>query len=139
VLIVAVPAQATSSSATFALTAGVYGAGLLLCHQRSERSFSIRGVQMPVCARCTALYLAGALGALAAWGARPRGAGRRGVHLALALLPMGISVGLEWSGLMAGGNVLRAASALPAGGVAGWVVVQLLRSDPGRMRYDREV
>ena len=45
-----------------------------VCHQRPERSFHVAGVQLPVCARCTGLYVSGAAGALAAL-ARLRGAG----------------------------------------------------------------
>ena len=33
-----------------------------ICHQRPERSFAIAGIQMPVCARCSGLYVSGALG-----------------------------------------------------------------------------
>ncbi len=29
----------------------------LLCHQRPDRSFFIRGRQFPVCARCTGVYI----------------------------------------------------------------------------------
>ncbi len=91
---------------------------------------------MPVCARCTALYVSGAIGALAAWLGRARGARRARAILMLAALPMALSVALEWTGLSAGSNLLRAASALPAGGAAGWVIVRLLRSEAERMRYD---
>lgn len=107
-----------------------------MCHQRAERSFSPGGVQMPVCARCTALYIAGAVGTLLAWAGRPRDTRRFRALLAIALLPMALSVGLEWMGVVLQGNVLRAMSALPAGGMAGWLVVQLLRSDAERLRYD---
>ena len=48
------------------VSAGVYLTGSLLCHQRPERSFSLWGAQMPVCARCAGLYLGGALGVLVA-------------------------------------------------------------------------
>jgi uncharacterized membrane protein len=119
-----------------AVTAVVYGAGALLCHQRSDRSFSLRRTQMPVCARCTGLYLAGALCAIAAWLGRPREPRRARLLLMMAAGPMAVSVGLEWAGLVAGSNLLRAASALPAGGVAGWLALRLLRSETERMRYD---
>lgn len=42
------------------LTAGDY-AGSLVCHRISERSFTIAGRQMPLCARCTGIYLGIAL------------------------------------------------------------------------------
>jgi uncharacterized membrane protein len=33
-----------------------------LCHQDPIRSFSINGAQLPVCSRCTAIYLGGLVG-----------------------------------------------------------------------------
>ena len=42
----------------------IFAAGGLVCHQRPERSFFVDGHQLPVCARCTGLYLSGALGIL---------------------------------------------------------------------------
>ncbi len=46
------------------LIALIFAAGGLICHQRPERSFFLDGQQFPVCARCTGLYLSGALGIL---------------------------------------------------------------------------
>lgn len=37
--------------------------GALTCHQIYERSFSFRGYQFPVCARCTGLFLGNIIGA----------------------------------------------------------------------------
>src|SRR3954465_2024069 len=37
--------------------------GHFICHQRPERTFFVHGQQMPVCARCTGLYLGAALAA----------------------------------------------------------------------------
>jgi uncharacterized membrane protein len=136
ILIFSLPLLTSGISPPPRLIAVVYGAGALVCHQQTERSFSLTGTQMPVCARCTGLYLAGTLCALAAWFGYPREPRRARTLLAIAAAPMALSVGLEWMGLAAGSNTLRAASALPAGGVAGWVIVRLLRSESERMRYD---
>ncbi len=57
------------------VSAGAYLLGGVVCHQRPDRSFHLEGVQMPVCARCTGLYLGGGLGVLAAAGRRRRGGG----------------------------------------------------------------
>lgn len=35
----------------------IYAFGDIWCHQKSERSFFIKGNQMPVCARCTGIFL----------------------------------------------------------------------------------
>lgn len=104
-------------------------AGALVCHQRVDRSFILFGEPMPVCARCTGLYLSGALGATAAWLAvesTPRHT--RAVILAAAM-PTLVSVAVEWAGLMQPGNGVRAAAALPVGAACGWIFVRLLRAE----------
>jgi len=111
-------------------TLAVYGSGSILCHQQPERSFEVAGVQMPVCGRCFGLYLAGAAGALAAFasGRRRRTAGVQAVRIALAVAaaPILLSVGLEWTGVVAGSNASRFASALPLGAAGGWLLQQTI-------------
>ena len=83
------------------LTLAVYHAGSLVCHQRPERSFHLAGVQLPVCARCFGLYLSGAVGLAIA--SRRRGsisAATSRLLLALAALPIAVTVALEWLGLI---------------------------------------
>src|SRR5438128_2972039 len=41
----------------------VYGAGSFVCHQLPDRSFQLWAVPMPVCARCTGIYVGAALAA----------------------------------------------------------------------------
>jgi uncharacterized membrane protein len=135
-IIIAVPMVAGSGATVPRPVVAVYAAGALLCHQRPDRSFRVRGVQMPVCARCTALYFSGAIGALAGWLGRPREPRRLRMLLAVGTLPLALSVALGWAGLVTGSNLMRAASALPAGGLAGWVIVRMLRSEAQGMRYD---
>src|SRR5215213_929930 len=102
----------------------VYAAASRICHQKTDRSFAIAGIQMPVCARCSGLYLSGALGALAAWIRRVRGpiTSIRPVLLAAAL-PTALTFGLEFLGILAFSNVMRAVAAVPLGVVAGWSFV----------------
>jgi len=104
-------------------------AGSFVCHQRDERSFHLHGQRLPVCGRCSGLYLAGAAGALIAWLGRPRPPSRTRAVLVLAALPTLATLAIEWAGLIDPGNVLRAAAAVPLGGVAGWVFVRLLRAE----------
>lgn len=116
-----------------AVSALVYASASLVCHQRAERSFHAAGHPLPVCARCTGLYLSAALGALFAWfgGARmPPGVK---AMLAVAALPTLLTVAIEWAGVASPSNVLRAAAALPLGVAAGWILIRLLRaeSSPG--------
>lgn len=99
----------------------------LVCHQRDDRSFHLHGQRLAVCGRCTGLYLAGAVGAWAAWFGRARVPSRTRRLLLFAALPTAATVAVEWTGAAHPGNVLRAAAALPLGAVAGWLLVRLLR------------
>jgi uncharacterized membrane protein len=119
-------------------SAYVYEAAGLICHQRSERSFHIGGVQLPVCARCTGLYVSGAVGAVAAgigWRRRPQ---RTRAVLLAAAVPSAVTVVLEFAGLSHPSNVMRALSALPLGGAAGWVFVRSLRAERDAARAGPE-
>jgi uncharacterized membrane protein len=112
------------------LSAVVHAAGSRVCHQRPDRSFHPRdGRPLGVCARCTGLYLAGTAGALSGWlglAAVPR---RSKAWLAAAALPTLVTLGLEWAGIAAPSNMVRAAAALPLGGAAGWLFVRMLRAE----------
>ncbi len=61
------PVAAASPPLLSRVAAAFYLVGGAVCHQRPERSFHWRGVQLPVCGRCTGLYVAAAAGSLAAW------------------------------------------------------------------------
>jgi uncharacterized membrane protein len=109
------------------LTFAVYHAGSIVCHQRPERSFHLAGVQLPVCARCFGLYLSGAIGLIAA--SRTRRAMSTAmvrVLLAIAAVPIALSVALEWVGLIHTTNVQRMLTGLPLGFAAGVVIVRSL-------------
>lgn len=114
-----------------AAAASVYQASGLICHQRSARSFHLAGLQQPVCARCTGLYVSAAAGALAAWllSRRPRVPRRSLLILAVAALPTALSVVLEVAGFVHPSNSVRALCALPLGASAAWIVVQSLRAE----------
>lgn len=83
---------------------------------------------MPVCARCTGLYVSAALAAplalLFSVPLTPRGA--RWI-LAIAALPTAITWGLEYAGLVPFGNAARALAALPLGTAAAWLAVTQCR------------
>ncbi|CAN5835557.1 DUF2085 domain-containing protein [soil metagenome] len=108
----------------------VYAASSRICHQRTERSFAIGGVQMPVCARCSGLYLAGAAGAVIAWFGRvPRSIRQTRLLLLIAAVPTALTFALDWLGIMPFSNTARALAAIPLGLSAGWVFVGMLRYD----------
>jgi uncharacterized membrane protein len=110
------------------ITALVYLAGSLVCHQLSERSFHVSGIQFPVCARCTGLYLGGALGmalffALPQWHLTFQ---RARAALLLVAIPTVLTVATAWLRLWDPGNAVRAAFAAPLGFVAGAIVTAVL-------------
>jgi uncharacterized membrane protein len=118
-------------------SAVVYVAASRICHQRPERSFHTGGVQWPVCARCSGLYLAAPIGACAAaLTLRRRRAGRseRAVRwLLVAAVPTAVTLGAEWLGLAAPGNLVRALAALPLGAMLAVVLVQTAAGPPKRI------
>jgi uncharacterized membrane protein len=104
-----------------------YQIGALICHQRPERSFHVAGIQMPVCARCFGLYVSGAAGLVAASLWRRRATPDRRLTLALAALPIALTVALEWIGAITTTNIERCLTGVPLGLVAGLVIVESLR------------
>jgi uncharacterized membrane protein len=107
----------------------IRGAGALVCHQRGERSFVIGRRPMPVCARCTGLYVSGAAGALAAWMVFPVMPRRTRAAMIAAAVPTVATILLESAGLAQPGNPARALAALPLGGACGWMFVRMLRAE----------
>ncbi len=116
------------------LAAVVRLVGAQVCHQRPDRSFHLHGRALPVCGRCTALYLSGALGLLAVGQLRRRVAGHRLQRvdghprpwLAIAAVPTLATWALEVVGLWNPGTSLRALAALPLGLAAGWFIGRAL-------------
>ena len=50
--------------AWYALAFLIYSVGSVVCHQLPARSFELWSTQMPVCARCTGIYLGAAVMAI---------------------------------------------------------------------------
>jgi uncharacterized membrane protein len=130
--VVAAPAWSTRGGPRVAACAGlVYAIGSRVCHQRPERSFHLAGVQLPVCARCLGLYTSSMVGAVAFFVMGLRRSATAApmdsrLVLAAAALPTVATVGLELMHLAYPSNLTRAASALPLGVAAGWIVVRSL-------------
>ena len=140
--IVAAPLVSRDATATRSrMAAMIYIAGSFICHQRPDRSFHLDGAQLAVCARCTGLYLGGAIGVLA-W-ALVRGLGGRPSSLAamvgsgttarsmliIAATPTAISLATGLSGLWSPGDLARAALAVPLGAAIGAVASAVLTRD----------
>ena len=125
--------QRTSGSRSLS-TIVPYLIGSVLCHQRPERSFHTAGVVWPVCARCTGLYLGGALGGvwvLARW--------RRALRpvryvLVVSALPTAIMFAIEWSGLALVSNTARAVAGVPLGATVAFVLGALAAGRRGAIR-----
>jgi len=116
---------ALTPSLPSSIAALVYGVGSLICHQRPERSFHVAGGQLPVCARCLAIYVGAAVGA--AWSLRRDAwllSQRRPAMLAAAG-PLAVTLVVEWTGIADPGNGLRALSGVVAGAGVAAVVLTL--------------
>jgi predicted membrane protein DUF2085 len=123
----------------------LYAAASRICHQRPERSFHTAGVKWPVCGRCSGLYLAAPIGAVAAVMASRRRrkdvAGRlthrvnrlpRSVVLLLAIAsaPTALTLAGEWSGLIPVTTLARALAAVPLGAAIAFVIVRVASGAP---------
>lgn len=105
-----------------ALSAAGYAAGSFICHQRPERSFHLWGAQLPVCARCTGIYLGAAAAGITP---RLRRVSRPGVLISAALFPAAASLVFEWTTGVTPSNVVRAVT----GVIAGAAVMAVLRGE----------
>ena len=111
------------------VSAVVYAAGSLVCHQIPERSFHLGGSQLAVCARCVGIYAGGAGGAVATTLALclpmrtpALTVTRIGPILVVAALPTVVTVVLEMLGLWLPTNELRALAGVPFGVAIAFVV-----------------
>lgn len=125
--------QPHAASASYAFAFGVYGLGSVVCHQLPARSFHLWGVALPVCARCTGIYMGAALAAIA-WIAGPavRDTPARWA-LVLAALPTLATLAYEWTTGVMPGHAIRAAAGFPLGASVAIVVASAL-APAGRQR-----
>ena len=115
----------------------IYAIGAVICHQITERSFFWQGHQLPVCARCTGLYVSGAVGVTGWIGLkiarrwRPIAVDPRVVLrvIVLAAVPTLVSIATAAIGLWDGSNVTRALLAIPVGASAGATVAAVFTKD----------
>jgi uncharacterized membrane protein len=113
----------TSLEYTFALSA--YAIGHAICHQLPARSFHMWGASLPVCARCTGIYVGAAVAAMAAW-VRPNAVGltasRARRWLLAALVPTAMTLVYEWTTGVMPANWIRALAGLPLGAGVAWMI-----------------
>jgi hypothetical protein len=131
VLIVAAPWLATVPAAGgISLSASAYGFGALVCHQRPERSFHLAGAQLPVCARCTGLYVSAAIGILFVWARRRSPAvpfERWRACLLWAALPTAATLVFEWWRPSGTSGAIRALAGAPLGAATGALLAETVR------------
>ena len=122
----------------------IFAVGSVICHQRPERSFFFDGHQLPVCARCTGLYVGAAAGLVAwlFWRRLGPAASVPGTNYALvvdpkvarraiviAAIPTAISLFTGAIGVWDGSNLTRALLAIPLGASAGAIVAAVAAKD----------
>ena len=113
--------------ALFLTPAAIFPIGRYICHQRPERSFVVHGQQMPVCARCTGLYVGALVGApLAAIAATALAGARARRLIAICALPTLTTWTLEFAGIASFSKAARFTAALPLGFAAAWLVLSVL-------------
>lgn len=115
----------------------LFAIGSVICHQRPERSFFFDGHQLPVCARCTGLYLSAAAG-LIGWIAFKIARGWRPIAfdpraavrlMVIAAIPTALSLASGALGVWDGSNVTRALISIPLGASAGAIVAAVATKD----------
>ena len=120
-----------------------YGIGSLVCHQRPERSFQLWAAVLPVCARCTGIYLGAAAVSLAGIGGlrssrrrRERPRWSEGVTARLALFaaasPTAVTLAYEWATTNTPTNWIRAIAGVPLGMMLAALVVWQIDADVER-------
>lgn len=99
------------------------------CHQRFDRSFAVAGVVLPLCARCTGLWLGALGGALLLPLVRsPRAIPRLRV-LAWAAVPMALDLAAEHAAGLGPHAVSRALTGMCLGAaIVGFVIPALVRA-----------
>ena len=134
--------QPPPARAWYALAFFIYSVGSVVCHQLPARSFELWSTQMPVCARCTGIYLGAAVIAIASlfrlpdWSTSALDARQSRCALALAALPAAATLAFEWITGNVPSNLIRAVSGVPLGAV---VVIVVLSAIGERDRVARTV
>jgi uncharacterized membrane protein len=117
--------SANGASVVYAFAIGVYAVGHVICHQLPVRSFHLWGVALPVCARCTGIYVGAALTALIisvqSMRTTPTTAHARRLLIA-ALFPTALTLAYEGTTGAMPANWIRALAGMPLGAAVIWLL-----------------
>jgi uncharacterized membrane protein len=126
-----VASHARDSVFATGFAASIYAIGHVICHQLPARSYQLFATPLPVCARCTGIYLGAAIAAVIAAAVRapPRratGVTTRTARLALvaAALPTAITLVFEWTTGVTPSNTIRLMAGAPIGIAVAWLVAR---------------
>jgi uncharacterized membrane protein len=117
-----------AASFVYGLAVAAYSIGHLICHQLPARSFHLWGASLPVCARCTGIYLGAAAASvfgLARWrlSSEARSAKEDArIVLLLAFVPTAATLVFEWTTGVTPANWIRALAGIPLGVAVAWAV-----------------
>jgi len=132
-VIVAAPRWLQGAFAPVRLVAvASYVIGSRVCHQDAARSFSVGGVPLPLCARCTGLHLGVPLGILAGLVAAParKARERRAARwIIVAGVPTLLTVLVERAGIAPTPGWLRAILGVALSAAAAFVVTAQVRAE----------
>jgi uncharacterized membrane protein len=116
-----VASRPDGSSVSYAFALSVYAIGHLVCHQLPARSFHVWMTSLPVCARCTGIYVGAAVSAIALLRVRVREANPRAVLL-VAMLPTAATLVFEWTTGVMPPHWIRALAGVPLGAAVAWAI-----------------
>jgi predicted membrane protein DUF2085 len=132
-----------AASFVYGFAVAAYTIGHLICHQLPARSFHVWGAALPVCARCSGIYLGAAIAALLrasrfggqaqdrgplsglsaeARRAKADGHARARIVLLAAFVPTAATLLFEWTTGVTPANWIRALAGIPLGVAVAWAV-----------------
>ena len=117
-----VASRQDGSSVAYALALGVYGIGHVVCHQIPQRSFHLWMTSLPVCARCTGIYIGAAVTAIALRGRFVAPRWNPKIVLLAAFVPTAATLVFEWTTGVMPSHWIRAAAGLPLGVAVAWAI-----------------
>jgi len=115
----------SAASAVYAFALSVYAIGHVVCHQLPIRSFHLWNASLPVCARCTGIYVGAAVTALllaSRSSQSTRFGGEARVVLLVACIPTALTLVFEWTTGVMPANWIRALAGLPLGVAVAWAI-----------------